>query len=142
MQWLPLLQSMSSRARGLQQAQHVGSSRCSMWAPVGAACGLSSCGSLALEHRLNSCGHGLSCFAACGASPTQGLNPKFLSLLRWKADSLPLSHQMLTGGLPGVRPSISFSLRGGICEVPPALVRPPFSPSSLEELSSTPDSGR
>ena len=78
-----------------------------------------------------------------GASPVQGLNPKFLSLLHWKADSLPLSHQILTGGLPGARPSRSFSLRGGIIrEVPPALVRPPFLPSSLEEPSSTPDLGR
>ena len=102
----------------------VGFSTCSMWA-----------------QQLWCMGLGASLHV--GASPVQGLNPKFLSLLHWKADSLPPSHQILAGGLPGVRPSRSFSLRGGmICEVPPALVLPPFSPSSLEEPSSTPDLGR
>ena len=47
--------------------------------------GVSCCGARALEHRLNSCGDGLSCPEACGIFPTQG----------WKlqAGSLPLSRQ-------------------------------------------------
>ena len=35
-------------------------------APVVVAQVLSSFGSRSLEHRLNSCGHGLSCSKACG----------------------------------------------------------------------------
>ena len=46
-------------------------------------CGLSSCGSWAVEHRLNSVAHGLSCPAACGIFQNQGLNPR---LLYWQAD--------------------------------------------------------
>ena len=38
----------------------------------------------------------LSCSAACGVFPDQGLN---LCLLHWQADALPLSHQ----GSPEVR---------------------------------------
>ena len=38
----------------------------------------------------SSCGEGLSCSAACGILPDQGLN---LCLLRWQADSVPLSPQ-------------------------------------------------
>ena len=34
--------------------------------------------------------HGLSCSAACGIFPDQGLNPH---LLHWQVGSLPLSHQ-------------------------------------------------
>ena len=34
--------------------------------------------------------HGLSCSAACGIFPDQGLNP---CLLHWQADSLLLSYQ-------------------------------------------------
>ena len=52
--------------------------------------GFSSCGSQAREHRLNSCGNGLSCSAACGIFSDQGVN---LCLLHWQADSLLLSHQ-------------------------------------------------
>ena len=33
--------------------------------------------------------HKLSCSAACGSFPDQGLNPR---LLHWQVDSLPLSH--------------------------------------------------
>ena len=33
--------------------------------------------------------HGLSCYAACGIFPAQGLKP---CLLRWQEDSSPLSH--------------------------------------------------
>ena len=55
------------------------------------ACGLRSCGSQALEHRLSvvvAWGH--SCSAACGIFPDQGSNP---CLWHWPVDSLPLSHQ-------------------------------------------------
>ena len=48
------------------------------------ACELSSCGSLALERRLSSCGHGLSCSAACGIFPDQGSNR---CPLHWHVDS-------------------------------------------------------
>ena len=53
-------------------------------------CGLSSCGSWILEHRLSSVAHRLSFSEACEVFLDQGLNP---SLLHWQADSLPLSHQ-------------------------------------------------
>ena len=56
-----------------------------LWAP-----GFSSCSSRALEHRLSSCGAGLSCFTACGIFVDQGLN---LYPLHWQADSYPLSQQ-------------------------------------------------
>ena len=53
--------------------------------------GPNSCSYRALEHRLNTCSaQGLSCSPAYGIFPDQGLNP---GLLRWQADSLPLSHQ-------------------------------------------------
>ena len=52
--------------------------------------GFSSCGCWALQCRLNSCGTGVSCSAACGISPDRGLN---LSLLHWQVDSFPLNHQ-------------------------------------------------
>jgi len=45
---------------------------------------LSSCGSRAPEHRLNSCGSG-----ACRIFPDQGSNP---CLLHWQVDFLPLSN--------------------------------------------------
>ena len=48
------------------------------------ACGLSSCGSQALECRLSSCGARLSCSAACGIFPDQGSN---LCPLHWQVDS-------------------------------------------------------
>ena len=52
------------------------------------ALGLSSCGSWALEHRLDSCG--LSCSITLGIFPDQGSN---LCLLHWQAVSPLLSHQ-------------------------------------------------
>ena len=52
--------------------------------------GLRSGNSLALERRLSSCAHGLSCSGACGIFSDQGSNP---CLLYWQADSLPLSHE-------------------------------------------------
>ena len=53
-------------------------------ASIVAARGLSSCALQALEHRLNSCP------VAGGIFPDQGSNP---CLLRWQADSSPLSYQ-------------------------------------------------
>ena len=45
------------------------------WALVVVARGLSSCGMQALERRLSSCRHRLSCLEACGIFLDQGLNP-------------------------------------------------------------------
>ena len=60
-------------------------------ASVVAAHGLSSCGSWALEHRLDKLlVHWLSCFEACGILPDQGSNP---CLWHWQIVSLPLNHQ-------------------------------------------------
>ena len=52
LRWLPLLQSMDPTCLGF-----------------------SSWGSGTLEQRLGSCAHRLSCAAACGIFPDQGLNP-------------------------------------------------------------------
>ena len=52
--------------------------------------GLRSCGSQALSTSPIIMAHGLSCSGACGIFLDQGSNP---CLLRWQADSLPLSHQ-------------------------------------------------
>ena len=63
------------------QASHCGGFSCcgaqalGMQASVVVAHGLSSCGSWALECRLNSMVHGLSCSVACGIFPDQGSNP-------------------------------------------------------------------
>ena len=63
---------------------------------VVAVCGLlAMMASLVGEHRILSTtaivvARGLSCFAACGIVPDQGLNP---CLLHWQVDSSPLSHQ-------------------------------------------------
>ena len=52
------------------------------------SCGLSSCSSRALEHRLNSCvAHRLSCSKLCGILLNRGLNPCFL---HWQVDSSTL----------------------------------------------------
>ena len=40
--------------------------------------------------------HGLSCLAACGNFPDQGLNP---CPLHWQVDSYPLYHQRSRGGV-------------------------------------------
>ena len=58
------------------------------WASRGS--GVSYCASRALEHRLSSCGVWVSCSAARGIFPDQGLN---LCLLHWPVDSWPLSYQ-------------------------------------------------
>ena len=58
MGWLFLFQSVGFRARTFR-----------------------SCNPWALEHRLNSCGARLSCYAACGIFQDQGLNP---CLLHWQ----------------------------------------------------------
>ena len=50
--------------------------------------GLSSCGSQALEHRLNSCGTWASLLCGTWALPGSGIQPVSPSL----TDSLPLSH--------------------------------------------------
>ena len=55
------------------------------WVSVVAAHGFSSCGSWTLQHRLNSCGKGISCSVACGIFLDSGLNP---CLLHWQADSI------------------------------------------------------
>ena len=56
--------------------------------------GFGICATWALEHKLNRCGTQASLFLAWGIFLDQGSNP---CLLRWQADSLPLSHQ----GRPG-----------------------------------------
>ena len=63
-----------------------------MWVQWFRLTGLQSAGSVVVVH-------GLTCSAARGNLPDQGLN---LCLLHWQADSLPLSHQ---GTLPM---SVSF----------------------------------
>ena len=60
------------------------------WASAVAAHGLSSCASWALEHRLRSWTHRISCSKARGIFPDQGLNP--CPLLQ-QVDSYPLCHQ-------------------------------------------------
>ena len=71
------------------QASHCGGFSCSgaqapgSWASVVVARGLQSAGSAVVAH-------GLSCSAACGIFPDQGLNPR---PLHWQADSQPLHHQ-------------------------------------------------
>ena len=62
-------------ARGLQQLWHAGS--------VVVSHGLWSAGSVVVAHWL-------SCSAACGIFPDQGLNP---CPLNWQTDSQPLRHQ-------------------------------------------------
>ena len=52
--------------------------------------GFSSCGSEALEHRLNSCVYWLSCSEASGIFPDQESNP---CLPHWQVDSLLISHR-------------------------------------------------
>ena len=63
---------------------------------VVAVCGLSSCRSWSLEHRLSSCGAWAYFSTVCGILPEQGLN---LCALHWQADFLttgssgkPLNH--------------------------------------------------
>ena len=62
------------------QVSHCGSFACGGAWTLGLK-GFSSCGSRVLEHRLDSVELGLSCFAAGGILPNQGLNP---GLLHWQ----------------------------------------------------------
>ena len=64
---LQQLQCVGSRARGLEQLRHVAS--------VVAACGLSSCGSQALEHRLTSCGTWAQLLRGMWDLPGPGIEP-------------------------------------------------------------------
>ena len=99
LQWRPTALS-SCNEWGLNsgcgmQTPHCGGLSCrrapalGMQAPLVAARGLSSFGSWALENRIRSWGHRLSCPIACGISLDQGSN---LCLLLWWKDSLPLYH--------------------------------------------------
>ena len=58
---------------------------------------LSGCGSQALEHKLSSVSHQLSCSMACGVFPVQGSDP---CLLNWQVDSLPLNHLQSPHDIP------------------------------------------
>ena len=87
--------SLVEASRGYSSVQSEGFPCCGAqapgpWASVAAACGLSSCGPRALEHRQYSWGMGLVALQPVGSSPDQRLNPH---LLHWLEDSLPLSHQ-------------------------------------------------
>ena len=74
------------QVRRLLQLWHMGS--------VVVACGLSSCGSRALERRLSSCGHGLKLLRGMWDLPGPGLEPASPALagrflIHWQADSPP-----------------------------------------------------
>ena len=56
-------------------SRHVGFSSCGMWASVVVACGLSSCGSQALEHRLSSCGARAELLHGMRDLPRPGIEP-------------------------------------------------------------------
>ena len=88
LRWLLLLQSPGSRPRGL-----------------------SSCGSWALEHRLHSVAHGLSCSMATWNLPIQGSNQ---CPLRCKVDSQSLNPQ----GSPKAAVLFQRVLRAELC-LPP-----------------------
>ena len=55
---------------------------CGAWASIVAACGLSSCSSQALEHRLNSCGTQTYLFHDMWNLPRSGIKPVSLALVR------------------------------------------------------------
>ena len=65
------------------RASHCSFCSCFRLQALGCA-GFNSCGSWALEHRLNIVAHRLSCSVACGIFLYQGLN----CLLNWQVDSL------------------------------------------------------
>ena len=78
---------------GVRASHCSGFSCCRAWALCGqtsiaVVCGLSSCDSWSLEHKLTIVAHGLSCSAACGIFRDWALN---LRLLHWQADSLSLT---------------------------------------------------
>ena len=81
LQWLLLLRSSGSQARGLQQLWLAGSRAQpqQLWrtGSVVVACRLQSAGSVVVAH-------GPSCSTACGIFPGQGSNP---CPLHWQADS-------------------------------------------------------
>ena len=85
-----LLLSCIVQASHCGGASHWGAQAYGMQAPLAGARGPRSRGSRAPEHRLRSCGKGLSCSAVSGIFPDQGLN---LCFLHWQVDSLSLSHQ-------------------------------------------------
>ena len=85
-----LLSSCGVWASHCGGASRWGAQAYSTQAPLAGAGGPRSRGSRAPEHRLRICGKGLSCSAACGIFPDQGLN---LCLLHWQVDSLSLNHQ-------------------------------------------------
>ena len=96
------------------QASHCsGFSCCGAWASAVAARGLSSCGSLTPEHRLNSCRAQAQLLQAYGIFPDQGSNP---CLPNWQANSLLLSPQespriflfLLSKGKSYLSPSINY----------------------------------
>ena len=97
--WVFVAAFSSCGERGLlcswgAQASHCGGFSCGalavgVQASVVAERGLSSRGSQALEHRLNSCSARASLFL-CGIFLDQGSN---LCPLLWQVDALPLAHQ-------------------------------------------------
>ena len=88
-QWGPL-SSCSGRAFHCGGVSCGGAQALGAWATGVAPHGLSRCGSWILDTGSVVVARGLSCSAACGIFPDQGLNP---CLLHWQVDSLPLSPQ-------------------------------------------------
>ena len=80
LRWVFVLRGLSSSSRRELPSSYVlGLTRCrasSCCRACAWAFGLSSCCSWALEHRLSSEAHGLSCPAACGIFLGQGPNPR------------------------------------------------------------------
>ena len=68
------------------------SSCCEAQASVAIACGLSRCGSQALEHRLSNSGTGAKLLWRMRDLPGSGIKP-LSPELNWQVDSLPRSHQ-------------------------------------------------
>ena len=62
------------------RASYCGGFSCGAW-----SVDFSSCGSQALEHRLNNVVHGVSCSSVCRIFPDSGSN---LCLVHWQVDSL------------------------------------------------------
>ena len=78
-----LLIVVASLCCGARTLGRSGFRSCGTWA-------LSSYGSQALGHRLNSVVQGFSCSVTCGIF---GSGISNLCVLHWQVDSLPLSHQ-------------------------------------------------
>ena len=98
------------------QASHCGGFSCGAQA-LGNA-GFSSCCYWPLEHRVSSCGDGLSCLEVCGILiPWAGIEP---SPLHWKVDPSPLDHQGSPSSLVCTWLSLPLpvsSLRAGIASL-------------------------